>query len=152
SELLQVLRVVIASKRVRVLYSESHSTWKEWTAGPQAPRIRDHEQFPSRIAQGTVSYFEPENESAGFVWTDSEEPSAKPLLSLIAPMVRTSLMLHWALERGRHTIASERNLARKEVRARDEERRLISRELHDDLGQSMASLKLNLKSAQDNVA
>jgi len=151
-ELLQTLRTIVFAKEVRVVHSDAPSAWKDWTAGPQTIHVYDREDFPLRLSKGTVSFFEPENESAGFVWTDSEEPAAGQVLSWVAPMVHTSLMLRAALKRGQQNILSEQSLARKELRARDEERRRIARELHDDLGQSMVTLKLSLKWIEDTIA
>src|SRR5206468_1975050 len=111
---LLTLRIVVSAEEVRVVHSDTPSTWKDWVAGSRKVSGRDREDFPPPASSGTVSYFEPENESAGFVWTDSEEPAAGEVLSWIAPMVRTSLMLHTALKRGRQNIVSERNLVRKE--------------------------------------
>ena len=58
-------------------------------------------------------------------------------------------MLNAALKRSRRSPIQERELIRETMRSRDEERRRIAGELHDDLGQSLASLKLHLKWVED---
>ena len=95
--------------------------------------------------------FDPEDERSGFVSVDKKGGKVRAVLEIVAPEIWSALLLQSALTRVQKAAISEAELVREIFRARDEERRHIARELHDDLGQSMASLKLSLKWAEDLV-
>ncbi len=80
---------------------------------------------------------------------DKTGEKVRSALEIVAPEVWSALLLQSALARVQKAAVSETELVRATLRARDEERRHIARELHDDLGQSLASLKLTLKWAED---
>jgi signal transduction histidine kinase len=83
-------------------------------------------------------FFDPQNEQAGFVSVAHTGVKSRSALEVLVPQVWAGLLLQSALSHAT-------------LRARDEERRHIARELHDDLGQSMASLKLSLKWVEDQI-
>ena len=73
------------------------------------------------------------------------------ILDLMAPQISAALTLNSAIRRAQSTANSETELVRSTLRARDEERRRITHELHDDVGQTIATLKLKLKVIQDRI-
>jgi len=93
--------------------------------------------------------FDPENRQAGWISVTPKTPKLDLALATVAPAAWSGMLLQSAFGRARRSFNSEAEMVRATLRARDQERRRIARELHDDLGQSMASLKLSLKWAED---
>jgi signal transduction histidine kinase len=151
AEIHQALQQICRFSEVRVVVAQQPSGWREWIAGLRVTGVRDSEAFPGPPENGTVAYFDPDNREAGFLWMSTTEHKCGQALHLIAPQAGTAIMLNAALKRSRRSTIQERELARETLRSRDEERRRIAWELHDDLGQSLASLKLNLKWVEDVV-
>ena len=151
SETFRTLKSVTDTSEVRIVYSSAPSTWKEWRAAVNSIEVRPHEEWPAPARKGLTILFDPENERAGYVSIVGKADKARPALDVLAPEIWAALLLQSALTRVQKAALSETELVRETLRARDEERRHIARELHDDLGQSIASLKLNLKWAEDQV-
>jgi signal transduction histidine kinase len=151
AEIQKALQKIARVSEVRVVTAEQPSGWKEWTAGAKITGIRELDKFPEPSAKGTTAYFDAEKHEAGFLWAATTDSKCARALQLISPHAGTAMLLSAALKRSRRSTLQERELVRETLRSRDEERRKIARELHDDLGQSLASLKLNLKWVEDIV-
>lgn len=151
ADILRALQQIAAVPELRVVATEQPSGWKEWIAGTKVAGVRQSDNLPEPPAKGTVAYFEADRPEAGFLWVESTDPTCGQVLQILAPHAGTAILLHAALKRSRRSTLQERELVRETLRSRDEERRHIARELHDDLGQSLASLKLNLKWVEDII-
>lgn len=151
SETLGTLKAIANIEEIRIVYSSPPSTWKEWKASANSIEVRPHEEWPPPAKKSMSVYFDPENAQAGYISVDKKTEKAQPVLEILAPEVWSALLLQSALARVQKAAISETELVRETLRAREEERRHIARELHDDLGQSMASLKLALKWTEDLV-
>jgi len=149
AEIYQTLQQISCFSEVRVVAAQQPSGWREWIAGPEVAGVRDSDEFPQPPVKGTVAFFDSDKPKAGFVWISTTDERCGHALQLIAPHAGTAIMLGAALKRSRRSTIQDRELARETLRSRDEERRRIAWELHDDLGQSLASLKLNLKWVED---
>jgi two-component system NarL family sensor kinase len=136
---------------VRIVYAHSPGRWIEWTAAKETLGMRLHDEWPAPDKNLLTVVFEAENSPSGFISSDVTRGKAREALEIIAPQVWSALLLQLALARVQRAAISETELVRATLRARDEERREIARELHDDLGQSLASLKLALKWVEDLV-
>jgi signal transduction histidine kinase len=150
-EAFKTLKTMARSSEIRVVYSPAPSVWKEWKAGANHIAVRSHDTCPAPSKRALTVFFDPENEQSGFVSIDKNGRKARQVLSAMASQVWTGLLLQSALTKARKAFMSEAELVRETLRARDEERRHIARELHDDVGQALASLKLSLKWAEDIV-
>ena len=151
SETFETLKAIAHIKEMRIVYSPAPSSWKEWKASPDSVEVRPHDEWPAPGKKGLTLLFDPDDEHSGFVSVDKKGEKVRSSLEIMTPEVWCALLLQSALRRVQRAAISETELVRETFRARDEERRHISRELHDDLGQSMASLKLGLKWAEDLV-
>ncbi|MBI4473029.1 MAG: sensor histidine kinase [Acidobacteria bacterium] len=170
AEVFDTLKAVAGTHTVRVVYSPRPSTWKEWKASLNSIEEREHDEWPAPVKKELTVMFDSDMDRSGYVSVErkpvgrrkerearrikrrpSEETNGKIrlALSLLAPEIWAALLLESALRRAQRASISETELVRETLRARDEERRHIARELHDDIGQSMASLKLALKWAED---
>jgi signal transduction histidine kinase len=110
-----------------------------------------HDEWPAPNPKALTVFFDPDNKQSGFVSVNSRSENIRPVLNVVALEIWAALLLRSAIERVQKATASENELARATLRGRDEERRHIARELHDDLGQSLASLKLELKWVEDQI-
>jgi signal transduction histidine kinase len=151
SEAVETLKAIADFKQVRIVYSLAPSNWKEWRAAKNSVETRAHNEWPAPKKKALTVFFDPENEQAGFVSVKQVGKKGLSALDVLVPELWSALLLQSALTRAQNTARSETELVRETLRARDEERRHIARELHDDLGQSMASLKLSLKWVEDLV-
>ena len=151
SESFETLKTVTNIKEMRIVYSAAPSAWKEWRASTTSVEVRSHDEWPAPEKKSLTVMFDPESDHAGFISVDKSTEKVRSAMELLAPEVWSALLLQSALTRVQKAAMSETELVRETFRARDEERRHIARELHDDLGQSMASLRLSLKWAEDLV-
>ena len=151
AEIHRTLQKIGRVSEVRVVTTEPPLGWREWIAGSSVAGVRESENLPQPPSKGTIAYFDLERPEAGFLWISTADAKCAQALQIIAPHAGTAIMLNAALKRSRRSTIQERELVRETMRSRDEERRRIARELHDDLGQSLASLKLNLKWVEDVV-
>ena len=149
SEAFIILKGIADIDRVRIVYSPSPSKWTEWKVDKHKIEVRPREEWPPPEKKSVTVPFDPENNHCGFISTNNKGDKVLPSLEIIAPEVWSGLLLQSALARVQRAAVSETELVRATLRARDEERGHIARELHDDLGQSLASLKLTLKWAED---
>jgi signal transduction histidine kinase len=152
SETLRTLKAMAGIDRVRIVYSPSPSKWTEWKASENGLEVRSSDEWPVPEKKSITVHFDPANGHSGFISADKKGEKARSALEITAPEVWSALLLQSALARVQKAAVSETELVRATLRARDEERRHIARELHDDLGQSLASLKLMLKWAEDLAA
>jgi signal transduction histidine kinase len=151
SATLQTLKQLALDDSVRIVYPPGPGRWTEWKAAKNTVGMQLHDSWvaPDKIA--VTVFFEAENAQSGFISSETAKGKAREALQMIAPHVWSALLLQLTLARVKKAAVSETELVRATLRARDEERRHIARELHDDLGQSMASLKLTLKWVEDLV-
>jgi signal transduction histidine kinase len=144
------LKAIADVDRVRIVYSPSPSAWVEWKAAEDGLEVCHHDERPGPEKKWVItSSFDTENTQAGFISVDKRGAKVRAALVIVAPEVWFALLLQSALTRVQKAAITEAELVRATLRARDEERRHIARELHDDLGQSLALLKLTLKWAED---
>src|SRR6185503_18891074 len=151
SETFQTLKNIAKIDRVRIVYSQAPARWTEWKAAPDGLEVRPHDEWTAPERKPVTVFFDRENDHSGFISADKNGEKVQPALDILAPEVWSALLLQSALARVQKAAVSETELVRATLRARDEERRHIAQELHDDLGQSLASLKLALKWAEDLV-
>jgi signal transduction histidine kinase len=133
------------------VFSAAPAAWKEWKTAVKSIEVRPHDEWPVPSRKAATVFFDPDNKHAGFISADDSGLKVRPALEILAPQVWSALLLQSAVKRVQKAAASDTELVRETLRARDEERRHIALELHDDLGQSMASLKLSLKWVEDLV-
>ena len=93
-------------------------------------RLSDEWLVPER--KSVTVHFDPENDHSGFISADKKGEKARSALEIAAPEVWSALLLQSALARVQKAAVSETELVRATLRARDEERRHIARELHDE--------------------
>ena len=149
-ETFATLKAIADVDRIRIVYSPSPSAWVEWRAAEGGLEVSHHEECPGPGRKWVITAsFDAENPQAGFISVNRRGYKARAALAIVAPGVWLALLLQMALTRVQKAATTEAELVRATLRARDEERRHIARELHDDLGQSLASLKLTLKWAED---
>lgn len=151
SETFHVLKRMGRIETLRVVYSPVAGRWTEWNCAADAVEVREHEEWPPPERKAETAFFDTETVHHGYISTSRGAEKARLMLEILAPEVWSALLLRAAADRVQRASVSDGELARATLRARDEERRHIARELHDDLGQSLASLKLGLKWAQDRV-
>jgi signal transduction histidine kinase len=151
AEILRTLQQLARVSEVRVVATEPPSGWRDWVAGQRVAAVREFDSLPPPPSRGSTAYFDADRPEAGFLWTSTTAAKCVQALKLLAPHVGTAILLNAALKRSRRSTLHERELVWETLRSRDEERRHIAREFHDDLGQSLASLKLNLKWVEDVV-
>jgi len=136
---------------VRVVYPPGPGRWIEWKAAKDTLGMQLHDEWPAPDKKAVTSFFEVENAHSGFISSETTKRKARDALEMLAPQVWSALLLQLTLSRVKKAAVSETELVRATLRARDEERRHIARELHDDLGQSMAALNFMLKWVEDLV-
>src|SRR5262245_12961574 len=151
AETFQVLRQIAKINRLRIVYSLFPGRWTEWNAASNGLEIRPHDTWPAPDKKTPTAFFDTETQHSGFISAGGEGEQLLSVLDVLAPEVWSALLLRSAVDRVQKASSSEAELARATLRARDEERRHIACELHDDLGQSLASLKLGLKWAEDHI-
>jgi signal transduction histidine kinase len=149
SETFKALKAIAGIDRLQIVYSPSPSRWTEWKAAEDGLEVRSCDECPRPEKKKFTVSFDAENIQSGFISADKKGEKVGSALEIIAPEVWSALLLQSALARVQKAAVSEIELVRATLRARDEERRHIARELHDDLGQSLASLRLTLKWAED---
>ena len=151
SETSQVLKQLTKIDHLRVVYSAAPGRWTEWKSAPGRFAVNTRDDWPAPEKNAATAFFDPQNKRSGFISTNAKGEGVRSALQLVAPDVWAALLLRSAADRVQKAAVSEAEFTRATFRARDEERRHIARELHDDLGQSLASLKLELKWAEDHI-
>jgi signal transduction histidine kinase len=151
SEAFATLHKTAGVRAMRIVYSGTRGTWKEWSASVNSVEVRSHDEWPPAQRGHSTAVFDFADSRAGYVSVDKKSAKAAQMIELMAPQVWSAVLLHSAIQRVEKASLSETEMVRETIRARDEERRHIARELHDDMGQSMASLKLALKWTEDMV-
>ena len=150
AEALRVIRRLTPATELRIVYA-SASRWKEWHATGRRVRDYDHEEWPSPSPAAQTTALETGNDQYGFVSISPATADNKWVLELMAPHVLAALTLKSTLLRTQNAAQSETERVRIALRAREDERRRITHELHDDVGQTIATLKLKLKVLQDRI-
>jgi signal transduction histidine kinase len=147
----QTLKDVDGIATLRVVYLFDHLIWKEWQVSNTDTRVGNSETWFAPDKRKFTVYFDSENTQSGYLTVSPKTPQLVTAANMLAPAVWNGLLLQSALRRGQRGAKSETEMVRSALRAREEERLRIAQELHDDLGQSMASLKLSLKWAEDQA-
>jgi signal transduction histidine kinase len=151
AETFDVLKRVAGIARLRIVYSAVPNQWTEWKSTSDGLEIRRYEEWPPPESRAETVFFDPENKHAGFMSVSKEGARLRSVLDSLAPQVWAALSLRSAMDRTSNASPPEGELLRAALRASDEERRRIARDLHDDLGQSLASLKLGIRWAEDCI-
>lgn len=150
TEALKIVRTLTSASELRVVYA-SATAWKEWHATGRRVREFDHAEWPPPSPAAQTVAFELESDQHGFASISTASEDTGWVLELMAPQISAALALHAAVRRAQKNAVSERELVRETMRARDEERRRITHELHDDVGQTIATLKLKLKLLENGI-
>jgi signal transduction histidine kinase len=151
SDTFKMLRRLGADCPMRLVYSPSPAVWREWKEDSNGVANQIYGTYPKPRKRELTIFFDSNDGQSGFISIERKNAKADGLLEVLAQQVWSALLLQSALERFRSGVVSGTELVRERLRARDEERRHIARELHDDLGQLTASLKLRLRWAEDQV-
>ena len=150
AETLKVVRRLTPAKELRVVY-RSASEWKEWYATGRRIREFEHAEWPTPSPAAQTVSFDDGEPQFGFVSTSPASDDHEWVLQLLAPQIAAALTMHAAVRRAQKNAVSETVLVRETLRARDAERRRITHELHDDVGQTIATLKLKLKLIENQI-
>jgi signal transduction histidine kinase len=150
-EVHRALRPLSRSTELRIVVAERSSRWREWISRDEAVSVHSHKQSPSPPPRGTAVLFDPGSPEQGFVWMQGSSPRGTQVLRVITPHIGTAVALLTGVSDAHRAVLRDRQLSRERFLSRDDERRRIAQELHDDLGQSLASLKINLKWVEERV-
>ncbi len=149
-EALKLTRKLAAATELRVV-NASAGRWKEWHASGRRVRESETLEWPSPSPAARTVRFETSGEQYGFVSVSPDTEEAEWVLEFMAPHIAAALTLFAAIRQAQKSAVSEAELVRAALRAREEERRRITHELHDDVGQTIAALKLKVKLVQDRI-
>jgi signal transduction histidine kinase len=149
NEAFKTLNAINPIDSIRVVFPFDHGSWCDWQSSGKGAAMTRSDERPASSRRSLTVALDSESNQAGFISLTPRRPEMAFAVKTLAPSLWTTVLLQAALERVQKAALSETELVRATMRARDEERRRIARELHDDLGQSMASLKLNLKWVED---
>jgi signal transduction histidine kinase len=147
----ETLRAVCRVEQVRTVSRSGPGSWTEWTAEAKKVRARALKSFSKPRARGCVVFFDENDATAGFVSASPNTPRLREALELIKPQIWAAAVLRMTLDRTARSAVSESGIAHAAMLARDDERRRIANELHDDFGQQLASLRINLKWVEDKI-
>ena len=150
AETLKMVRRLTPANELRVVY-RSASEWKEWYATGRRIREFEHAEWPTPSPAAQTVSFDNGEPQFGFVSTSPASDDHEWVLELLAPQIAAALTMHAAVRRAQKNAVPETALVRETLRARDEERRRITHELHDDVGQTIATLKLRLKLLENQM-
>ncbi len=151
-ETFETLKAISRIDRMRIVYAPAPLRWTDCVVGRKGLEVRPHDERPAPLKNAMTVFFDSEMSDSGFISIDRQRSGkARWALEIMTPEVWSALLLQSAVMRVQKSAVSETELVRETLQAREEERRHIARELHDDLGQSLASLKLMLKWAEDLV-
>ena len=144
AEALKVAGKLASATELRIVHS-SAGKWKEWHASGSRIREYKHTEWPPPSPAAQTVRIDDGTEQYGFVSISPGSENTRWFLELLTPHVAATLTVHAAVRRARKSRILEMALVGESLRARDEERRRITHELHDDLGQTIAILKVKLK-------
>ena len=150
SEALRILRRLTPANELRVVHI-SAGIWKEWHATGRRVRDYEHMEWPAPSPAAHTVRFETDAEQFGYASISPASEGTEWVLELMGPQIAAIVMLASAIRRNQRNARSETEMVRAAIRARDEERRRITHELHDDVGQTIAALKLKLRLLQDRI-
>ena len=151
SESFEMLKDIGGIGRLRVVFSAVPGRWTEWKSETNGLEVSASDEWPAPELAEATAFFDTENQHSGYISSANEGEKLRSALDIVAPEVWSALLLKSAVDRAQRASISETELVRATLRARDEERRRIARELHDDLGQSLACLKLGLQWTEDGI-
>jgi signal transduction histidine kinase len=146
---LRAMHTVTGIRRMRLVYA-SGAFWKEWNATTNSVQEHSHHEWPQPDRKSLTVYFQSKRSESGYVSVEKNDSARLPL-EMLTPGLSSALMLRVYLNRMQAVSLAETELIRATLRARDEERRHIARELHDDFGQLLTSLKVGLRWAEDRL-
>jgi signal transduction histidine kinase len=114
-----------------------------WMAVPGTERLRSYAGAPIRVRGETIGFLSVHSVIPGrFEWTDAER------LRLFASQAAIALENARLFEEARTTNERLQVLSQRMVEVQEAERRLIARELHDEIGQTLTAVKINLQALQ----
>jgi signal transduction histidine kinase len=151
SETFHLLQDIARINRLRIVYSPAPGRWLEWRGASDFLEVRPHGRPPAPERNSLTVFFDFDNKASGYISAATKSVHGRALLEVLAPEVWAALLLRSAVDRAQKAFQTETELVRATLRARDEERRHIARELHDELGQSLVSMTLGLKWAERRI-
>ena len=149
-EALNLIRRLASAAELRIVYPTA-GRWKQWHATGRRVRESEMLEWPSPSPAAQTVRFGNGQEQYGFVSVSPDAEESQWVLELLAPHIAAAVTLAAAIRQAQQSAISETELVRASLRAREEERRRITHELHDDVGQTIAALKLKLKLVQDRI-
>ena len=150
AEALKIAGKLASATELRIVHS-SAGKWKEWHASGSRIREYKHTEWPPPSPAAQTVRLDDGTEQYGFVSISSGSEDTRWVLELLTPHIAGTLTVHAAVRRARKSRILEMELVGRSLRARDEERRRITHELHDDLGQTIAILKVKLKLVENRL-
>jgi len=115
----------------------------QWIHVPGTERLRSYAGVPIRVRGETIGFLAVHSVTPGhFEWTDAER------LCAFADQAAIALENARLFEDARRTAERLQALSHRMVEVQEAERHLIARELHDEIGQTLTAVKINLQALQ----
>src|SRR5438309_6681224 len=78
----KTLKSITNMGEMRIIYSPTPSTWKEWSASAGSMEVRAHDDWPAPLRKALTVFFDPQNQSAGYVSVVAPGNKARAALGL----------------------------------------------------------------------